>query len=139
MIRQELEQLSLATRDLRKFGLLVGGVFALLGAWFLLRHKPAWPFLMVPGGLLVVLGLVAPRSLKYPYRVWMIMAFLLGTVVSTLILTVFYFLVVTPMGLLGRAFGKDFLSQKLHPQAKSYWLLRDRSAVRSPAEYERQF
>ena len=139
MIRQELEQLSLATRDLRKFGLLVGGVFALLGAWFLLRHKSAWPWLMAPGGLLVLLGLVAPGWLKYPYRAWMTMAFLMGTVVSTLILTVFYFLVVTPLGLLGRAFGKDFLSQKLNPHAKSYWLLRDRSAVRSPAEYEQQF
>ena len=31
----DLQQLSTTTRDLRKFGLVVGGVFLLLGGWFL--------------------------------------------------------------------------------------------------------
>jgi hypothetical protein len=139
MIRQELEQLSTGARDLRKFGLLVGGVFALIGGWLLFRHKAAWPYLLAPGALLVVLGLLAPRSLKLPYRAWMGMAFLLGSVVSTAILTVFYFLVVTPIGLLARVLGKDFLSLKMDSAAASYWVLRDRSVVRARAEYEQQF
>ena len=139
MIRKELEQLSTGTRDLRKFGLLVGGVFALIGGWLLFRHKGAWPYLLAPGGLLMMLGLLAPRSLKHPYRLWMGMAFFLGSIVSTAILTLFYFLIVTPIGLLARMFGKDFLSLKLDPACASYWVLRDRSLPRSSADYERQF
>jgi hypothetical protein len=38
-----LQQLSTTTCDLRKFRLVVGGVFLLLGGWFLFRHKAAGP------------------------------------------------------------------------------------------------
>jgi len=139
MIQKDLQQLSTATRDLRKFGWMVGGVFLLLGGLFFFRHKPAWPYLVAPGALLVFLGLVAPRTLKSVYLAWMALAFSLGLVVSTVILTVFYFLVMTPLGLAGRLFGKDFLSEKLDPDAKSYWVPRDRGTVRQPADYERQY
>ena len=42
----DLQQLSTTTRDLRKFGLVVGGVFLLLGGWFLFRHKAARALLL---------------------------------------------------------------------------------------------
>ena len=139
MIQNDLEELSTTTRDLRKFGLLVGGVFLLLGGWALFRHKPAWPYLVTPGVLLVVPALALPRALKPVYLAWMALAFTLGVIVSTVILTVFYFIVITPLGVAGRLFGKDFLSEKLDPRARSYWLPRDRSTVRQPADYEKQY
>ncbi len=39
MIRDEIKQLKTGARELCKFGLLVGGVFALLGLILLLRHR----------------------------------------------------------------------------------------------------
>jgi hypothetical protein len=139
MIHKELERLSVSPRDLRKFGLLVGGVFLLLGGWFLFRHKPIWPYLLTPGALLVVFGVLAPRLLKRPYLAWMGLAFILGSIVSTIILTLFYYVVVTPIGLLARMCGQDFLSLKLNAAANSYWITRDNSVARQPAEYEQQF
>jgi hypothetical protein len=114
-------------------------VFLLLGGWFLFRHKPAWPFFVAPGALLVFLGLAAPRSLKGTYLVWMALAFTLGLMISTLILTLFYFLVLTPIALAGRLIGKDFLSEKRDPGAPSYWLARSRNPAREPTDYERQY
>ncbi len=139
MIQQELNELSKTTRDLRKFGLTVGGVFVLLGGLFLWRHKPAWPYLLTPGVLLVFFGLIAPRALKGVYVAWMALAFTLGLVVSTLVLTIFYFVVITPLATIGRLVGKDFLSEKLDSAAKSYWLKRDRSVPPQPADYEKQY
>ena len=139
MIREELKQLSTSPRDLRKFAWLVGGVFAALGAWCLFRHKPAGPWFAVPGALLVLLGLAAPKTLKPVYLGWMAMAFLLGIIVSTGLLTLFYYLVITPIGLAAQLMGKDFLSRKLDRAARTYWLPRDRSVSRKPADYERQF
>ena len=140
MIQEELQHLSTTARDLRKFGLLVGGVFLLLGGWFLYRHKVLWPyFLMTPGALLFLFGAIAPRGLKIPYLAWMGLALLLGLIVTTAILSVFYFVVITPFGLLARAFGRDFLSRKFDPQAASYWISRKRPASQNPADYERQF
>ena len=139
MIREELQQLSTTRRDLRKFGLTVGGVFLLLGGLFLWRHKPAWPYFLTPGVVLVFFGLIAPRILKPVYILWMALAFSLGLVASTVVLTICYFLVITPLSLVGRLFGKDFLSEKIDRSAKSYWLPRDRSTPRQPADYEQQF
>ena len=108
MIREELKELSTTPRDLRKFGLVVGGVFLALGGWFLYRHKGLWPYF-------------------------------LGLIVTTVLLSVFYFVVITPLGLIARAFGKDFLSQRFNPQAASYWIARQRPATRNSSDYERQF
>src|SRR5258705_8707274 len=139
MIQKEIEQLSTDQRDLRKFGLMVGGVLLVLGLWTLYRHKPAGPYLATPGALLVLLGLVAPRSLKGIYVAWMALAFSLGLIVSTVLLTVFYFLVITPIGLIARLCGKDFLTRKKDANATSYWVTRKEPSATTPAVYEQQF
>ena len=139
MILEDIRQLKTGQRELRNFGLLVGGVFIGLGILFLLRGKPAYPWMLFPGLSLVALGLLLPSFLKYVYIAWMSLAFVLGFVVSHLLLTVFFFLVITPIGLAARIAGKDFLRLKLDRQAKSYWIPRPHAEPHTPANYERQF
>lgn len=139
MIHKEIEQLSTTRRDLRKFGLLVGGVLVTLGLWSLFRHRAAGPYLAAPGALLLLFGIVAPNALKGVYVAWMALAFTLGLVVSTVLLTFFYFGVITPIGLLARVCGKDFLSLKLDRKAASYWIIRKQTSASSAASYEQQF
>ena len=138
-ILDDIRELKTGPRELRKFGLLVGGVFAALGVMFWLRHKPAFPYLLTPGLGLMVLGVVWPRALKYVYLGWMEVAFLLGFVMSNILLTLLFFLVMTPIGLVARLFGKDFLSLKLDRAAPTYWIRRQRKGPTPPTEYERQF
>jgi hypothetical protein len=64
--------------------------------------------------------------------------FVLGHIMSTLLLLVFFFLAVTPLGLLARWTGKDFLSVKLNRQAGSYWLRR-RNTAPAKSSYEQQY
>ena len=124
MIREQLQQLKTGPRDLRRFGLMVGSVLALLGAVLLWRHQAAGPWLLVGGLTLVGVGAAAPRILKPIYIGWMALAFVLGAVVSTVLLTVIFYLAVTPIGLLARCFGKDFLNRKWEPRAATYWVPR---------------
>jgi hypothetical protein len=138
-ILDDIRQLKTGPRELRKFGLTVGGVFAMLGLLFWLRHKPAFPYLLTPGLVLMSFGAIGPRALKHVYLVWMTLAFLLGFVVSNLLLTLLFFLALTPIGLAARLFGRDFLSLKLDRAAPTYWIRRERGAPKPPAEYERQF
>lgn len=137
-LREDIKQLKTSDRDLRKFGLSVGGVFAVLGLLFLWRHKDIYPWFLGPGVGLMVAGAVLPRALKWVYIGWMSMAFVLGFVMAHVILTLFFFLVLTPVGLLARLTGKDFLSLKLDRRAPSYWIPHERKP-KSPADYERQF
>jgi polyferredoxin len=139
MLHEQLKKLKTEPRDLRKFGLLVGGVLLLLGGWFFYRHKAHYPYFLGIGVVLLTLGLVAPRSLKQVYVGWMGVGFLLGLIVSTTLLTMFFYLVVTPIGLIARLMGKDFLARKWDQKANTYWLARDRTKAKQPVEYERQF
>ena len=139
MLRDEIKALKTDTRDLRKFGLLVGGVFGLLAAWWWWRGKPAYPYLLIPAVPLLVLGAVWPRALRVAYLGWMTLALVLGFIVSNILLTIFYFIVVTPIGLLARAVGKDFLSLRLQPEATTYWIPRTETKPKTRQEYEQQF
>ena len=139
MIREEIRQLKTGTRELRNFGLLVGAVFAALGLLFLLRGKAHYPYFLVPGILLLLFGAAFPRALKHFYVAWMSFAIVLGLIVSTVILTLFFILVITPIGLAARLLGKDFLRLKLEPRGSTYWISRKSRPPRSPAEYGQQF
>jgi hypothetical protein len=142
MLRDDIKGLQKATpTDLRKFGLMVGGVFLGLALlfWIPKWHKAWYWWLIVPGAPLVLLGAVLPRSLKWIYVGWMTLAMILGAIVSTILLTLLFFLIVVPMGLVSRVVGKDFLSQKLSPQASSYWIVRDISKPKEKHEHEQQF
>jgi hypothetical protein len=83
----------------------------------------ARPWFLARGGPPLALGAAAPRLLTLPYRGWMRFAELLSRVVTTLILAIVFFLVVTPIGLWKRLRGWDPLERRLAPQpaGASYW------------------
>jgi hypothetical protein len=137
-IRADLKKLKTGAGDLRKFGLTVGGVFILLGVLLLLRHRSSYLAFLGAGALLTGFGVIWPRALKYIYIAWMALAFTLGFVMSNVILTLFFFLFVTPIGLLARLFQKDFLARKWDKRVASYWIQRG-SEVKTANTYERQF
>ena len=138
MIREEIKSLKTGERELRKFGLTVGGVFALLGCWFWWRGKTHFPYFLVPG-VLLLLGALVPRALKFIYIGWMSLAFILGFAVSTTLLTLLFYLIVTPIGLISRLAGRDFLNRKFDRNTATYWIKRDRSSSGQTRNYEQQF
>ena len=140
MLREDIKALQTAApRDLRKFGLTVGGVFCALGLWFFIRHKAFYWYVLVPGAPLILLGAVFPRSLKWVYVAWMALAMVMGAIVSTILLTLLFFIIVTPIGLAAKLAGKDFLGRTLEARATSYWILRDPSKAKQRHEHEQQF
>ena len=138
MIREEIKKLKTGERELRKFGWLVGGVFTAIATLMWLRGKTYFPYFLTPGIILIVFGFLRPKALKYVYIAWMSIAIVLGFVVSNVILTVFFFLVITPIGLITRLLGKDFLTLKIDREAPTYWIPRERGS-KTAADYERQF
>jgi hypothetical protein len=128
----------LTPRELRRFGLTVGGAFAVLGLLSWWRGHAILP--MVLGTLalgLVVPGLVVPRALGPVQRGWMRAAMVIGEFNSRVILGLFYYLVMAPVGLVRRLFG-DPLNRALGDRATSVWVKRERQPV-DRERYERQF
>jgi hypothetical protein len=106
----------------REFGLIVGGILALLGCWWFYRHKfiPLAYYFIAGGSLGILFALLIPRALFYPRKAWMSLAEGMSYVMTTLILGIVFFLVVTPIGLIKRFFGWDPLRRRSLGEA-SYW------------------
>lgn len=97
----------------RSFGVSVGGVLIAVAAYFAWRGRADRATVLAGiGALLVILGLIAPRLLKYPSMAWWKMAMVLGHVNARVILTLAFLLLLTPMGLLWRLIGKDPLARQ---------------------------
>lgn len=121
----------------RKFGLAVGGVFAAFGLIALWRSHPTTATILLPvGGLLLLGGLLVPAQLGPIHRAWMGLAHLLSKVTTPIVMGVLYFLVLTPIGLLRRTFGKKVLVREAVED--SYWVARD-AAGRPATHMDRQF
>lgn len=142
VVRDEVARLDTSRRALRKFGVVVGGVF--LGIATFLAWRNDWQLttvglvLAIVGTPLVVLGLVAPGLLRRVHRVWMTFALVLGFVMTKVILTLVYFLVFTPVALVLRLLGKHLLDPGPDPTMATYW--KQRPAPESPREHlERSF
>ena len=87
------------TKELRKFGLTMAVAFLIIGSLFLWRGKPVWPYLLGLSGFFLLSGLLLPRTLGPAEWAWMKLAHVLGTVMTTILLTLTFYLVITPLGI----------------------------------------
>ena len=112
-----------ATRQqLRHFGLTLGLflplVFSLIWPWLHRTASPTWPIVL--GSLFIAMGLIAPKQLQQPYKLWMLLGHGLGWVNSHLILGLIYLVVLQPIAITMRLLGHDPLRQELRPDLESY-------------------
>jgi len=124
--------------ELRKFGLTVGIVLSLWGVLFLWRGKDGYAYFFIISVVFLFLGLVLPPLLKPIYKIWMTLTTFLGWFMTRFILSVLFFLVVTPTGFLARLCGKEFLDKKFKKNANSYWVPR-KTIKFDKRNYENQF
>ena len=127
----------LSAKDGRKFGLTVGGAFAVLGAilwWRGRSHTLIYSFESIAAALLLS-AIILPGHLGPVYRVWMKFAELISKVTTPIVLTVVYALVFVPIGVAMRLFGRNPL-RSAPAGAPSFWVLRSAAAK---SDLRRQF
>ena len=138
MIIDEIKKIESSPKKLREFGLVVGGVLCALGILLWWRGLGTFPYFLIPGVMLVIGGAFAPLALTPLQKAWMTLAILMGWVMTRVLMTVLFYLAITPIGLILRLTGKDLLDQKLEPKKQSYWKIRPQTP-RVPSDYEKQF
>jgi carbamoyltransferase len=123
--------------SLRRFGFTLTAMFALLGAIFTWRHRMAARPLTLLAVLFFLASTFSPSLLRFVRRPWMMIARFLETIASSILLTLVFFLIVTPLGLLQRFVRKRPLDLRFKGSESSYW--RARADHPSAADYEKQF
>jgi hypothetical protein len=124
-------------KDLRQFGLMVGGVFSVIGSWpVVFRSESPRLWAIILGGVLIVLGAILPQSLKQVYYGWMKLGHVLGWVNTRILLGIIFYGLITPMGLVMRLMGKDSMQLAFRQDATTYRVVR---APRPPQHMRNQF
>ena len=114
---------ALDNKGLRKFGITTGAIIVVLFAFFFpwifdVATMPMWPWIVA--GLLWVPALLVPAVLHPVYTTWMKIGHGIGWVNTRIILGVLFYVLVLPMGLIMRLFGKDPMARKTDNSASSY-------------------
>jgi hypothetical protein len=138
MFKEEFKHIKETKKDLRKFGLTVGGVLLIIAALLFYFEKSSSIYFAAIGGLLFISGLFIPQILKPLNKIWMGLAIVLGFFMSRLILTVLFYFVLTPISFIARLVGKKFMILKFDKPANTYW---ERRTIiqKKQIDYERQF
>jgi len=108
----------------RSFGLVFAAFFAILAAYNWWHQRAIWPLYLAVAVAFLAVALLWPNALAPANRLWTKLGHILGMIVSPIVLSLMFFLVVTPTGLLMRLLGKDPLRLRRDSGAGSYWIVR---------------
>jgi len=125
-------------KEVRKFGILFALICAIVVLYLVWKESQLWPYFVGGAGFFLVAGLFGHSILRPMYIGWMKFAFVFGWINTRILLGVFFYIVLTPIGLVLRLTGKDLLTLKIDRSATSYWIKRERKAY-DPERAKQQF
>jgi UDP-N-acetylmuramyl pentapeptide phosphotransferase/UDP-N-acetylglucosamine-1-phosphate transferase len=108
----------------RSFGLLFFFVFLALSLWPLTNKDEVNLYLILIAIIFLILGLKDSKILSPLNKAWIKLGEILGRIIAPIVMALIYFLILTPISLLVRLFGKDLIGMKFRNDIKSYWVKR---------------
>ncbi|MBT8377590.1 MAG: hypothetical protein KJN64_00010 [Ignavibacteria bacterium] len=138
MLTEELRHIKETKKDLRNFGLSVGIVLVIIAAVLFYSGKSSATYFAIIGAVLILAAVIYSKILKPLNKIWMSLAIVLGFFMSRVILTILFYLVLTPIGLLAKLFGKKFMKLEYDKSVDTYWEKRQ-VKEKNKLDYKRQF
>ena len=135
---EEIKNIKSKKSDLRKFGTTIGIILMVISGLLHWEGKESYQILLTMGIVLFGLGVVMPVLLKPIYWIWMIFATILGWFMTRVILSLLYYGTMTPISLVSRLFGKQFLELKWNKKDSTYWNYSSKN-IFEKEKYEKQF
>ncbi len=139
-VRQGLDRLDNSLQELKKFSLIMSLLFTVLSTlifFFSDEYQTAFWLLGIVCFFLIC-AFFMPRTIKPVRILWIGFSLVLGYFMSRILLSLVYFLVISPIRLIMTILGRDLLNTKLDPQIQTYWIYRA-TKEKSPSAYEKMF
>ena len=105
----------------KSFGIVFSIFFLLISVYPLLNSDPIYYWSLFISFIFLVLGLMNSKILSPLNLLWFKFGILIGKIVSPVVMSIIFFLVVTPISILLKIFGKDVLNLKFNNN-KTYWI-----------------
>ena len=134
---EEIKNIPNSNKDIKSFGITIGIILLVLSGLLMYHGKEFYQTIAILASAFIGLGLILPILLKPIYFMWMVFAAILGWIMTRVILSLVFYLIITPIGLITRIIGEDFLAFK-KKNLDSYWNHRD-SSIELNQDYEKQF
>ena len=131
-------RINASQKEVKKFGILFAALCLGVAAYSVYRGGHVWPWFLGCSLFFLVSGLFVYPLLRPIYIGWMTFAFALGWINTRIILGLFYYVILTPTGVIMRILGKDLLEEKLDRTVTTYWVKRERKPFEA-SQYERPF
>ena len=135
---EEIRNIKSGKKELRNFGFTIGIVLLLIAGVLFYKNNNLFISFAYIAVVFIVLGFLIPQLLKPIYFIWMIFAVVIGWIMTRLILSVLFFVIISIIRLIACIFGKSFLELNISKDSKSYWNHRF-SDVEMNQDYEKQF
>ena len=97
----------------RSFGLLFFVVFLIIGFWPLKNSENLNIYFLTASVIFLLLGLINSKLLSPLNKSWIKLGEILGTIIAPIVMVLVYFVILTPVSLIVRIFGKDLLGLKI--------------------------
>ena len=111
----------------RSFGVIFFIVFLVLGLWPLKNSGNPNLYIIGISGIFLVLGILNSKILSPFNKAWIKLGEFLGTIIAPIVMALIYFVVLTPISLIVRIFGKDLLELKFLKKKETYWIKRKKN------------
>ena len=134
---EEISRISTTKKDIKSFAITIGIILCFIASFLFYKEIEYYRIFIYVAFVLIGSGLIIPNVLKPVYYIWMVFANILGWIMTRLILSLLFYLIISPIGIFSKIFGKRFLKIKITDQ-KSYWNRRDNKGV-NELDYEKQF
>jgi hypothetical protein len=108
----------------RSFGLLFFIVFIVVGLWPITKGETGNIYLIMISLFFLIFGLINSKILSPFNKAWIKFGEILGLIIAPIIMALVYFIILTPISLIVRMFGKDLLGLKFLKKQDTYWMKR---------------
>ncbi len=105
----------------KSFGIVFFTVFLIIAIWPLLNGYEIRYWSLIISIVFLILGILNSKILTPFNKIWFKIGILLGNVISPIIMSIIFFLVVTPTSFIMKILGKDLLNLKKNTK-NSYWI-----------------
>ena len=135
---EEIKHIKTGKKDLRSFGVTIGIILLLIAGFLFYKEKESFQLFIYIATSFIGIGFIIPILLKPIYIIWMTFAIILGWFMTRVILSLLFYMILTPIGLILRVFGKDLLELRLNRKKSTYWNYISEGVIEKE-RYEKQF